>query len=84
MQLCVVALTHPTCILVHEDEISILVLHSYQQWGVVGETVFGFKLFGEPWTEWFTEIAIWLAVALTFISGWLYLRRNRAIYLQDL
>jgi CDP-diacylglycerol---glycerol-3-phosphate 3-phosphatidyltransferase len=64
--------------------ISILVLHSYQQWGVFGETVFGFKVFGEPWTQWFTVISIWIAVALTFISGWLYLWRNRAIYLQDL
>jgi CDP-diacylglycerol--glycerol-3-phosphate 3-phosphatidyltransferase len=64
--------------------ISILVLHSYEQWGALGVTVFGFELFGKPWTHWFTEISIWLAVALTFISGGLYLWRNRAIYLQDL
>jgi hypothetical protein len=32
----------------------------------------------------FTELAIWLSVALTFISGWLYLWRNRALYLEDM
>jgi CDP-diacylglycerol--glycerol-3-phosphate 3-phosphatidyltransferase len=64
--------------------ISILVLHSYQQWGVVGEAVFGFNLFGRPWTTWFTPLSIWLAVVLTFISGCLYLWRNRALYLEDM
>lgn len=65
--------------------ISILVLASYHEWGSVGRAIFGFHLFGEvPWTGWFTKLAIWLAVALTFISGWLYLWKNRAIYLQDL
>jgi CDP-diacylglycerol---glycerol-3-phosphate 3-phosphatidyltransferase len=63
--------------------ISILVLHSYKEWGVVG-SLFAFTIFGHPWTEWFTRISIWLAVALTILSGWMYLWRNRAIYLQDL
>ncbi len=64
---------------------SILVLHSYGEWGVVGRAVFGWSLFGSgPWVNWFTEIAIWAAVALTFISGGLYLWRNREIYMQDL
>jgi len=65
--------------------IAILVLASYNEWGPVGRAIFGFHLFGgTPWVVWFTEIAKWVAVALTFISGWLYLWRNRAIYLQDL
>ncbi|HWH69859.1 MAG TPA: CDP-diacylglycerol--glycerol-3-phosphate 3-phosphatidyltransferase [Candidatus Sulfotelmatobacter sp.] len=64
--------------------ISILVLHSYQEWGVVGKTIFGFELFGGPWVNWFTRISIWVAVVLTFISGWLYLWKNRALYLEDL
>ena len=65
--------------------ISILLSASYNDWGPVGRAVFGFQLFGEvSWVVWFTEIAIWVAVALTFISGWLYLWRNRALYLQDL
>src|SRR2546426_8814018 len=29
--------------------ISILVLHSYPQWGAPGQAVFGFGLFGAPW-----------------------------------
>lgn len=65
--------------------ISIFVLASYPEWGPVGRAVFGFQWPGQrPWAEWFTELAKWVAVALTFISGWLYLWRNRAIYLQDL
>jgi CDP-diacylglycerol--glycerol-3-phosphate 3-phosphatidyltransferase len=64
--------------------ISILVLHSYQQWGWLGQTVFGLQLFGAPWPRWFTAAAIWVAVALTFVSGGLYLWRNRALYLDDM
>ena len=65
--------------------ISILVLASYEQWGPPGRAVFGFHLFGNvPWIEGFTQLSIWVAVALTFISGGMYLWRNRAIYLQDL
>jgi CDP-diacylglycerol--glycerol-3-phosphate 3-phosphatidyltransferase len=65
--------------------ISILVLASYQEWGSVGIAIFGFQCPGQaPWIEWFTALTKWIAVALTFISGWLYLWRNRALYLQDL
>src|SRR6266478_3929475 len=54
--------------------ISILVRASYEDWGVVGQTIFGWHLFGHgPWVVWFTELAKWVAVALTLISGWLYL-----------
>lgn len=63
--------------------ISILVLHSYDQWGVVGWP-FGLQVCGVPWSKWFTDVAIWVAVLLTFTSGWLYLWRNRTVYLQDL
>src|SRR6266446_10961562 len=65
--------------------ISVLVLMSYLQWGAAGESIFGFHLVGDvPWITWFTEASKWVAVALTFISGWLFLWKNRAIYLQDL
>jgi CDP-diacylglycerol---glycerol-3-phosphate 3-phosphatidyltransferase len=65
--------------------ICILVLASYGEWGPAGSAIFGFHLFGEvPWIGWFTEVAIWVAVALTFTSGGIYLWRNRALYLQDL
>src|SRR5207302_10785659 len=57
--------------------ISILVLHSYQEWGPVGPAVFGFQVMGKPWVDWFMPFSIWVAVALTFISGALYLWRNR-------
>jgi CDP-diacylglycerol--glycerol-3-phosphate 3-phosphatidyltransferase len=65
--------------------ISILVLHSYGDWGVVGRVVFGCRPFvNYPWVEWFTQAAIWVAVALTFISGWLYLSKNRRMFLDDM
>ena len=64
--------------------IAILVLHSYKQMGQIGEWVFGFYIAGKPWVEWFTPAAIWVAVILTFVSGWLYLWRNRGLYLQDM
>ena len=64
--------------------ISILVLHSYQEWGWLGRGIFGFVLFDEPWVEWFTQVSIWVAVGLTFVSGWMYLWRNRGLYLQDM
>ncbi len=64
--------------------ISLLVLNSYQQWGAPGSAVFGARIGGEAWVHWFTELAIWVAVLLTFVSGWLYLWRNRALYLADL
>ncbi len=64
--------------------ISILVWHSYEQWGTPGKALFGFSVFGAPWVNGFTHIAIWLAVALTIVSGCLYLWRNRALYLDDM
>ncbi|MDB6123244.1 MAG: pgsA [Pedosphaera sp.] len=63
--------------------ISILVFHSYQEWGPI-KIVFGFNLFGKPWVDWFMPLSIWVAVVLTFVSGVLYLWRNRQLYLQDL
>src|SRR2546426_9418446 len=40
--------------------ISVLVLMSYVQWGGVGETIFGFHVFGhQPWVQPFTKISIW-------------------------
>jgi len=65
--------------------ISILVLHSYGDWGLVGRAVFGFAVVAHaPWVETFAVLAVWVAVVLTALSGCLYLWRNRAIYLQDL
>src|SRR5213082_2392407 len=51
--------------------ISILVLHSYEQWGWMGRAIFGRHIFSDqPWAFWFTEWSKWIAVVLTFVSGW--------------
>jgi len=63
--------------------LSILVLHSYEQWGPLGRMVFGFPL-DHPWIGWFTKLSLWVAVVLTFTSGAIYLWRNRRLYLVDL
>jgi CDP-diacylglycerol---glycerol-3-phosphate 3-phosphatidyltransferase len=63
--------------------ISILVLHSYQQWGVVG-AIFGVNIIWGPWVDWFAPLSLWVAVTLTFTSGVIYLWRNRRLYLSDL
>jgi CDP-diacylglycerol--glycerol-3-phosphate 3-phosphatidyltransferase len=36
------------------------------------------------WAPQFTEVALWLTVALTAASGLIYLWRNRALYLDDM
>ncbi len=64
--------------------ISLLVLASYEQWGASGRLLFGARIFGQPWIQRFAEVAVWLAVILTLISGGLYLWRNRALYLEDM
>jgi CDP-diacylglycerol--glycerol-3-phosphate 3-phosphatidyltransferase len=65
--------------------ISLLVLSSYEQWGPVGRAVFGCHVFSSlPWVSWFAEVSLWTAVGLTALSGWLYLWRNRLLYLNDM
>jgi len=63
--------------------ISLLVLHSYDQWGVAGK-IFSFNVIWGPWVTWFAPLSLWVAVILTFTSGAIYLWRNRALYLADL
>ena len=64
--------------------ISALVKSSYMEWGRVGEAIFGWHIAGSPWVNWFTTISLWVAVVLTFVSGTIYLWRNRALYLEDM
>ena len=65
--------------------ISILVVHSYPDWGAVGRAIFGWHLpGGAVWSDWVAEASKWVAVVLTFVSGWMYLWRNRALYVSDL
>jgi len=61
----------------------ILIFHSYEQWGPLGQTLLGFPS-GRPWIGWITNLSLWLAVILTFSSGTIYLWRNRRLYLADL
>jgi CDP-diacylglycerol--glycerol-3-phosphate 3-phosphatidyltransferase len=63
--------------------LSILVFHSYGQWGRFGEVLFGFPS-GHPWVGVFMTLSLDVAVVLTFTSGAIYLWRNRGLYLADL
>src|SRR5580704_14330597 len=59
--------------------IAILVSHGYHEWAGPGETIFGWEVMGRPWVDWFTPVSVWVSVALTFLSGALYLWRNRQL-----
>jgi CDP-diacylglycerol--glycerol-3-phosphate 3-phosphatidyltransferase len=63
--------------------IALLVTAAYPDWGIFGK-LFGFEILGKPWSEWFTPAALYVAVALTFISGAIYLWKNRHMYMSDM
>src|SRR5579862_5303841 len=53
--------------------IAILVVQSYEQWGGVGQAIFGWRLFDDmAWSVSVRDAAKWVAVLLTFVSGCLY------------
>ena len=58
--------------------LALLVMGGITEWGKWG------KLLLQPWVPTFAEIAKWVAVALTAISGALYLWRNRHLYMDDM
>jgi CDP-diacylglycerol--glycerol-3-phosphate 3-phosphatidyltransferase len=67
--------------------IAIFIDHIMQkdQWGSIGQMIFGWHLFDQhSWSWWVAETFKWLSVALTFISGFVYLWKNRALYLDDM
>jgi CDP-diacylglycerol--glycerol-3-phosphate 3-phosphatidyltransferase len=64
--------------------IAVLVVQAYPQWGGVGQAVFGFEIMGRAWAPQFAQLAIWVSVGLTILSGSIYLWKNREIYLQDM
>jgi CDP-diacylglycerol--glycerol-3-phosphate 3-phosphatidyltransferase len=67
--------------------IAIFIDHIMQknQWGSIGQTIFGWHLFDQhSWSWWVAEIFKWLSVALTFYSGTVYLWKNRRLYLDDM
>jgi len=62
--------------------IALLVTHSHTDWGKVGQ-LFAFEIADHAWAWWVAEISKWVAVALTALSGVLYLWKNRDVYLND-
>jgi CDP-diacylglycerol--glycerol-3-phosphate 3-phosphatidyltransferase len=64
--------------------VAVLTVLSYPQWGVVGEWIFGWRIFGMAWPVHVAVISKWVAVGLTLFSGGVYLWRNRALYLKDM
>lgn len=62
--------------------VALLVLEAYPQWGVAGG-IFAFEVAGRSWVGWLAPISLWLAVLLTILSGFMYLWKNRNIYLEE-
>ncbi len=58
--------------------IALLVMDAYGEWWPWLRDLFA------PWTPCFALLALWLTVLLTTTSGWLYLWRNRELYLRDM
>ena len=63
--------------------IAVLVVESHDEWSWFG-TIFAWQIMAKAWVIWFAELSKWVTVILTFVSGWLYLWRNRALYLKDM
>ena len=58
--------------------LALLVMGAYAEWWPWLRELF------QPWLPLFTQIALWLTVLLTLISGMLYLWRNRQLYMDDI
>jgi CDP-diacylglycerol--glycerol-3-phosphate 3-phosphatidyltransferase len=57
---------------------ALLVVDACHEWPLWLQGIF------TPWVVVFAEIMLWVTVALTAMSGLIYLWRNRAIYLSDM
>ena len=57
--------------------IALLVVNASGEWPPALNQLFA------PWTPAFAEVMLWITVALTAISGGIYLWRNRELYLED-
>lgn len=64
--------------------IAILASVSHPEQGLVGQVIFGWPLLGKPWVAQLVVISTWITVALTLLSGWLYVWRNRRLFLSDM
>ncbi len=58
--------------------IALLVMDAYSEWFP------WLRGFFASWTPTFALLALWSTVILTLSSGWLYLWRNRSLFLKDL
>jgi CDP-diacylglycerol---glycerol-3-phosphate 3-phosphatidyltransferase len=58
--------------------IALLVMEACKEWPAPLQNLL------MPWVPAFADLALWLTVALTAISGLLYLSRNRRLYLDEL
>lgn len=63
--------------------IAVLLSISHAQWGVLGQYLWGWPIAGKAWVVWLAEVSKWTTVLLTLISGWVYLWRNRSLFLDD-
>jgi CDP-diacylglycerol--glycerol-3-phosphate 3-phosphatidyltransferase len=58
--------------------IALLMVDACKEWPAALKGLFA------PWMPVFAEIMLWVTVALTIMSGLIYLWRNRALYLEDM
>lgn len=58
--------------------IALLVVDARHEWPAALQNLFG------TWVPVLSEIMLWITVALTALSGLIYLWRNRALYLNDM
>lgn len=61
---------------------AVLTSLAYPTWGGWARAFFEFPA-GLPWVVWFTAASKWVAVALTLLSGSIYLWRNREVFMRD-
>ena len=64
--------------------IATLIQHGYVEWNGYLQTVFGIQIYTRSWVEWIALSSTWVTVILTFVSGAMYLWRNKAVYADDL
>jgi CDP-diacylglycerol--glycerol-3-phosphate 3-phosphatidyltransferase len=57
--------------------IALLITDATNEWGPWLQNIF------QPWVAGFAQLALWVTVVLTAVSGLIYLWRNRALYLSD-
>jgi CDP-diacylglycerol--glycerol-3-phosphate 3-phosphatidyltransferase len=64
--------------------VTLLILVSYPEWGSWARMLFEYPVLGRDWIRWFADVAKWMAVFFTILSGGLYLWSNRSLYVEGL